>query len=218
MGYVLRLYQEEQEGAIDNPREWNNAGTMVCWHSRYNLGDHHCNASPRDFLENLAYEIDQKTQAQLECQYYEDTAMTEEDYMNALMEVIQQGAYILPLYLYDHSGITMNTSGFSCPWDSGQVGWIYMTYDTAQKEHFNEQEAINCLNGEVKCYDQYINGEVYGYQIVETDEEGNEIDSVAGCTGFYGDDMEENGMIESIQDEGYEVEVPYTKTYQYISY
>ena len=32
---------------------------------------------------------------------------------------------ILPLYLYDHSGITMSTSVFSCPWDSGQVGWIY---------------------------------------------------------------------------------------------
>lgn len=36
-------------------------------------------------------------------------------------------AVTLPLYLYDHSGITMNTSGFSCPWDSGQVGVIYCT-------------------------------------------------------------------------------------------
>ena len=40
----------------------------------------------------------------------------------------------LPLYLYDHSGITMNTSGFSCPWDSGQVGWIYCT-----KKRFREE-------------------------------------------------------------------------------
>ncbi len=32
---------------------------------------------------------------------------------------------ILPLYLYDHGGITMRTNPFSCPWDSGQVGWIY---------------------------------------------------------------------------------------------
>ena len=32
------------------------------------------------------------------------------------------GFVFLPLYLFDHSGITMNTSGFSCPWDSGQVG------------------------------------------------------------------------------------------------
>ena len=32
---------------------------------------------------------------------------------------------ILPLYLYDHGGITMSTGAFSCPWDSGRVGWIY---------------------------------------------------------------------------------------------
>ena len=30
----------------------------------------------------------------------------------------------LPLYLYDHSGLTIATTPFSCPWDSGQVGWI----------------------------------------------------------------------------------------------
>jgi len=24
-----------------NPREWDNVGSMICWHSRYNLGDTH---------------------------------------------------------------------------------------------------------------------------------------------------------------------------------
>ncbi len=41
---------------------------------------------------------------------------------------------ILPLYLYDHSGITMSTGAFSCRWDSGQVGWIY-----AEKKKFIEE-------------------------------------------------------------------------------
>lgn len=41
---------------------------------------------------------------------------------------------ILPLFLYDHSGITMSTSVFSCPWDSGQVGWIY-----ASKQKFIDE-------------------------------------------------------------------------------
>ena len=38
-----------------------------------------------------------------------------------LFSLVEQmeGMVILPLYLYDHSGITMNTTGFSCPWDSG---------------------------------------------------------------------------------------------------
>ncbi|HOO12216.1 MAG TPA: hypothetical protein PK684_04600 [Bacillota bacterium] len=41
---------------------------------------------------------------------------------------------ILPLYLYDHGGITMRTNPFSCPWDSGQVGWIY-----ASKQKFIDE-------------------------------------------------------------------------------
>ena len=41
---------------------------------------------------------------------------------------------ILPLYLYDHGGITMSTGAFSCSWDSGQVGWIY-----AEKKKFIEE-------------------------------------------------------------------------------
>ena len=34
-----------------------------------------------------------------------------------LFSLVEQmeGMVILPLYLYDHSGITMNTTGFSCP-------------------------------------------------------------------------------------------------------
>ena len=34
---------------------------------------------------------------------------------------------ILPLYLYDHSGITMNTTGFLEAWDTSKVGCICMT-------------------------------------------------------------------------------------------
>jgi len=42
---------------------------------------------------------------------------------------------ILPLYLYDHGGITMSTNPFSCPWDDGgQVGWIY-----ASKQKFIDE-------------------------------------------------------------------------------
>ena len=41
----------------------------------------------------------------------------------------------LPVYLYDHSGITLNTSGFSCGWDSGQVGWIVAEFDKVREQY-----------------------------------------------------------------------------------
>ena len=35
----------------------------------------------------------------------------------------------LPVYLYDHSGVTISTSPFSCPWDSGFFGIIAVPLD-----------------------------------------------------------------------------------------
>jgi hypothetical protein len=40
---------------------------------------------------------------------------------------VEDKVCIKDLYLYDHSGITISTSPFSCGWDSGQVGFIYLT-------------------------------------------------------------------------------------------
>jgi len=80
---------------------------------------------------------------------------------------------ILPLYLYDHSGITMNTTGFSCPWDSGQVGWIYATKKDVKKwyglKRINKpyiDKVREILLGEVKAYDRYLTGE-YLHEEVE---------------------------------------------------
>jgi hypothetical protein len=145
----------------ESPREWDNLGTMVCWHSRYNLGDVDGNReyeSPEAFLEEIG------------------------------------DAIVLPLYLYDHSGITMNTTGFSCPWDSGQVGFIYITLDKVRKEYGwkkitkkRREQIEKYLTGEVETYDMYLRGEVYGFNITRNDEDGEEVD-IDSCWGFYGYD------------------------------
>ena len=95
---------------------------------------------------------------------------------------------VLPLYLYDHSGLTMNTTGFSCPWDSGQVGYIYMSLKDVRKEYSVKrvskklrEKIEGYLRNEVATFDSYLTGDVYGY-IIEN-EDGEELDS---CYGFYG--------------------------------
>jgi hypothetical protein len=102
-----------------------------------------------------------------------------------------QKVVILPLYLYDHSGITISTGPFSCPWDSGQVGYIYVTYEKIRKEYGIQRvtkqwikKIESYLEGEVKTYDQHLTGDVYGYTI--EDENGDLVDS---CWGFYGHDF-----------------------------
>jgi hypothetical protein len=144
----------------ESPREWDNLGTMVCWHNRYNLGD--------------------------------EDGEREYGTPEAFLDFIGDDVIILPLYLYDHSGITMNTSGFSCPWDSGQVGYIYVTLEDVRKEYNwtritkERRERIEkYLTGEVETYDTYLRGEVYGFDIIREDEDGEEVD-IDSCWGFYG--------------------------------
>ncbi len=97
----------------------------------------------------------------------------------------------LPLYLIDHSGISINTVRFSdCDsqkWDWGQVGHIYVDLDTIRKEYNvkhvtkNKRDLVlKVLQGEVENYDKYLRREVYGYII--TDSKGEQTDS---CWGFY---------------------------------
>lgn len=88
--------------------------------------------------------------------------------------------YVLPIYMYEHSGVTISTSPFSCGWDSGQVGYIYMTKEKARAEGLTDPLAT--LENEVKTMDSYIRGEVYGYIVYDADDQ--ELDS---CWGYLGD-------------------------------
>lgn len=151
------------DNSPENPRNWDNMGTMVCFHRRYDLGDEH---------------------------NYDHNDYSGWGEMERAIIKNEKPAVILPLYLYDHSGITISTSPFSCPWDSGQIGFIFISKEKLKKEYGVKRvtndlikKAEKCLLGEVKTYDQYLTGEVYGYRVI--DEEGNEVDS---CWGYYGDE------------------------------
>jgi len=151
--YTIKI---EQDNSAESPREWDNLGTMVCFHRRYSLGDKHNFETPKEVQEHI-----KKTDA-----------------------------IWLPLYLYDHSGITMNTTGFSCPWDSGQVGVIFIEKEKIYKEYNVKritQKLIDrvkkVLIGEVKTFDQFLIGDVHGY-VVE-DSTGNHVNS---CWGYYGEE------------------------------
>lgn len=93
----------------------------------------------------------------------------------------------LPVFTYIHSGIAMNTTGFTCPWDSGQSGIIYATKENIRK-WFNcknvtkktIEKVKRIFEGEIKEFAAYLNGEVYGYEIKKRN--GEVVDS---CWGYY---------------------------------
>ena len=119
-----------------------------------------------------------------------DLENNDEDCIDEAWERLGNNLISLPLYLYDHSGISMKTSGFNCPWDSGQVGFIYVTKNQILENWGKKkltkklvERAITLLKAEVGEYDTYLTGQVYGYVVKDSEDE--ELDS---CWGFYDDD------------------------------
>ena len=157
-----------------NPRESDNLGTMVCFHNRYDLGDeNHGFSSPEDLIE-----------------YIKDNQPV-----------------LLTIWAYEHGGITLKSSiyhsnPFVDPWDSGQVGVIFVTDEQIRKEYGwkyvtakRVKQIREYLKNEVETYDDYLTGAVYGYKVFCNQCE-EELDS---CWGFYGYDHRKSGLLESAQ-------------------
>jgi hypothetical protein len=143
-----------------NPRKDDNITKLICFHNRYNLGDEHS---------------------------YKHSNYNNWEELEADIIKQENAAIIYPLYLYDHSGITISTSPFGDRWDSGQVGFVYVSKQTIYKEYNCKRitkairlKAESLLQAEVKTYDKYIMGEAWGFRI--TDENESEVDS---CWGYY---------------------------------
>lgn len=173
----------------ESPREWDNLGTMVCAHRRYLLGDEDGMRKALDLIyEHLSDK--QLNDMEFDASHVPD--------IERALEATGQ-AIMLPLYLYDHSGITMKCSPFMCPWDSGKVGFIFVSKATARNEYdwklLNKQRIEKLqkyLEGEVETYDQYLRGDIWGFEVLE---DGEVSDS---CWGFYGDDPLTNGILDHL--------------------
>lgn len=113
----------------------------------------------------------------------------------ALREKYGRVAYMRPLYMMDHSGLALSLSPFSCPWDSGQVGWVVITEETMKREYqasdvypTSEAWCEAIAQGEVETYHQFVSGAVYGYRIIEVLADGQDGEEVDACWGMYGHD------------------------------
>jgi hypothetical protein len=89
----------------------------------------------------------------------------------------------LSVFMYEHSGITISTRPFSCPWDSGKLGIIFCEYSLAEKEGLTPEQLRSRLQAEVEEYNTYLVGDIWYYSIEKTD--GESLDS---CGNFYGYD------------------------------
>jgi hypothetical protein len=147
------------------------------------------------------------------------------DRMDEIRDGLENGSLVgLPVYVYSHSGATMRTTPFSCPRDSGQSGFVYMTKQTARGwgksktrlTKATKAKALEACRSLVKSYDQYLTGDVWGYVIDKAvedplrpgeqmldenddpvyDENDDPVydEGEDSCWGFLGHDWKTNGM------------------------
>lgn len=164
----------------DNPRlTQENLGTMIAMHSRYTLGD------VRDFRKFEWFELqDNRVFSMRDDEFLEtdeDKAWAEENGWEEpphLLRLLEKAVAVLPIYLYDHSGITMHAGeGMMDLWDTSHVGWIIAEpeavaangWDPANPEDMALIKQV--LRGEVEEYDNYLTGEIWCVSTEWTDEE-----------------------------------------------
>jgi len=173
--FIGRIYLDEDP---ESPREWNNQGVMICHHKRYNLGDAH----HMDFSSCTSWD---EEEAHIRKHYGKDCIM-------------------LPIHMYDHSGISLSTTPFNCRFDSGRLGTIVISRKFVRKEYGvqritekTKNQILMNLKNEVDVYNDYVSGNVYRYSISEVvNGEETLLDS---CGSYYGYDNIEHSLKAELQ-------------------
>lgn len=196
-GLKVELHYDDAPEHQD-PREYDNVGTMVCWHDRATLGDEQLDRHtmtfevPCDRCNGEGWrEIGRWNVDCAKCGGQGEVDVHPVEHFKRT-----RGArVVLPLYLYEHGGMTMRTTAFGDPWDSGQVGFIF---DTPKGLHdcwgpdATDEQITEVLKGEVELYDTWLRGEVYGY--IVTGPDGEDIPELLptgtpdfSCWGYLGE-------------------------------
>ena len=105
-GYAVEIYHDPD---VEHPRAWCSS-TLYTTHRRYDFGGESlsCDAASIEeaFAEHLA-----------------DKGLTERDVI------------WLPVYGFEHSGLALGCTPFRDRWDSGQLGYIYMSRADTSREY-----------------------------------------------------------------------------------
>ena len=190
--FVLEVTRDEN---ADNPRSWDNVGTIVSWNAHTRFGDKTINEQYQFELVLLGILNDSMNLS--DSQYENIMEFANADVLYAAIKKHTKAA-LLPVYLYDHSGISISTCSrkFSmfdpARWDWGISGIIYCTeskikkeYDVSEVTDETRKKAEDALRQEIKTLDMYFSGDVYEYTL----QQGEEI--LDSCSGIYGEGLDE---------------------------
>jgi hypothetical protein len=162
-GFTINIMDDVD---ADNPRNWDNLGTMYMRHHKYNLGDREGLTS-----SEICTIANDPKRISLWVYMYEhgEVALSTQD-----------------TYPFNDKWDSSIVGCISVSKDKVRKDW---RVKRISQKLLNR--VYDCLKGEVETYSQFLNGDVFGY--ITEDSDGNHIDS---CYGFYGYDYENNGLLD----------------------
>ena len=149
----------EPDTSPQSPRDWCNLWHLCLSHKKYSIGDQDAAV---DFKQFSSWDE------------VEDFLKTE-----------RKACCIEPVSMTDHSSISLYRGKPKDSWDSGTVGFAYVTEKDlvecyGEKWQSRLKDIYNALDMELEAYTQYLNGEVWC--CIVRDRHGNVVDS---CGDFY---------------------------------
>ena len=172
-----RVLNIDYDESPESPRDCDNITRLAVKLNRYNL--------PNETELNL------------------DKYKSIDDLRDAIMETYKP-IMIKEVYAYQHSNIKLYTKDTNVvfqhsAWDSSFIGFVFITEKDLETLGITDKTNENLskiIEYDLKIYNQYLNGEVYQFQIVETTycehcEHSND-EVVDSCCGYYDiDDIKE---------------------------
>lgn len=146
-GRFFQLFYDEDS---ESPRLYDNVATILTWERNYNSPDENDDTF-EEFAEKHGVDVSQE--------YNLDSVM------DAMRE---EGYYVVPVYALHHGVSHYSTHDFHDPWDSGVAGIAFCKKQEGLPDNDNYLRRI--IDREVKTYDAWASGEIYGIARLSQDE------------------------------------------------
>lgn len=146
-GRFFKLFYDEHS---ESPRLDDNVATILTWERDYDSPDEN-NDTFEEFAEKHGVDVSKKWD------------------LDSVMEAMRkEGYYVVPVYALHHGVSHYSTHDFHDQWDSGVVGIAFCKKQEGLPDNNDYLRMI--IDREVKMYDAWANGEIYGIALLSQDE------------------------------------------------
>ena len=165
-GHFFKLFYDEYS---DSPRLDDNVATILTWEKNYSSPDENDDTF-EEFAEKHGVDISKKWD------------------LDSIMEAMRkEGYYVVPVYALHHGVSHYSINDFNDPWDSGVVGVAFCKKQEGLPDDDDYLRRI--IDREVKTYDAWVNGEIYG--VVRLDKTEDIVDETTEWVILGGDNKTE---------------------------